>query len=272
MLLISQISLQAFGSENCVKSCLAATQCNRSAADHKRDAEKKIADAGSGTLVRNKAISKAYAEMYRSDPATFKWAGMAALASCKVGAGMKEARAAQSGWKKVAGSLVDIDGKELETALKTGNDAVFEDIYWQFEAYKTCGIAEIEKAFRAHELEEDAYQAWLNIDKGKKTHDETLIWQGNEMLLKHEQKKILQEKVYDKNRKLWKNVSDIGSRYQEIESPIPGDKSFQKFQKNRNIGNFDHRWNWIEDSMLPSWKEADKNPNEVLEKLKPCTD
>lgn len=42
-------------------------------------------------FAQNQAITTAYAQRYRLDPDTFKWAGMAAFASELVGSGMRQA-------------------------------------------------------------------------------------------------------------------------------------------------------------------------------------
>jgi len=248
------------------------SDCGQAADAYQLQAEDRLASAGSGTLARNAAITQAYADMYFSDPNTHKWAGMAAFASCKVGEGMREAQAAQSGWKAVGGRIAGVDGEKLENALKAGNDAVYGDIYWQHLAYKRCGIAELEKAYADGKINKDVLIAWKQIDLGRQTGDQELVWGGNEKLLRHEQRSVLQEGVYDKDRTLWRNASGFpASLYREIDSPIPGDStSFQDHVSGGDIGDFSNRWRWIEESMLPEWKKLDQDPDKVREKLTPC--
>jgi hypothetical protein len=41
-----------------------------------------------------------------------------------------------------------------------------------------------------------------------------------------------------------------------LKSPIPGhDITFKEFVPGGNLGNFDERWKWIDNSMLPAWKK-----------------
>lgn len=246
--------------------------CGRSAADYKKIAEDKIAPAGADTLARNKAITKAYAEMYKSDPSTFKWAGMAAFASCEVGKGMKQAQDAP-GWQRKAGAIFGAPPEDVQKALKTGNNLVYGDIYWQHLAYQQCGIADIEKAYEDGEIPPLVLEAWRDIDEGKKTGNQDKIWEGNRKLLRYEQQTVLQQGVYDNNPKMWKTLSGslVSTFVQKIESPLPGDpNSFQDFVKGGNIGNFNDRWKWIDQSMLPKWKEMDRDPADALNKLSPC--
>jgi hypothetical protein len=133
--------------------------CGKSYDEYREQAKTLIASAGSGTLERNKAITKAYADMYSKDPSAFKWAGMAAFASCAVGRGMEKARAGQSGWKKVGGVVAGVDGKKLENALKTGNDAVYADIYLQHLAYHGCGIDDLQKAYDEGKIKDEVLDA-----------------------------------------------------------------------------------------------------------------
>jgi hypothetical protein len=94
------------------------------------------------------------------------------------------------------------------------------------------------------------------------------------MLLKYEQRLVLQKEVYDKDPILWINVSQPPvSWYEAIESPIPGDgTSFQDYYYlPHSVGNFDRRWEWIEKSMLPEWQKLDDAGLETVQKkLAPC--
>lgn len=247
--------------------------CGKSAEEYQKQAQDQIAKAGPDMLARNKAITQAYADMYKSDPSTYKWAGMAAFASCEVGKGMKEAQDAESGWKSYAGKFTGVDAKKLEKALQTGNNAVYNDIYWEHLAYQSCGIAELEKAYNEGKINDKVITAWRKIDAGKTAGDPAAIWDGNGKLLEYEQRTVLQDAVYDQDRAIWKNISTAPVKwYQKIESPIPGDKqSFQKYVDGGDIGNFDDRWKWISKSMLPAWQKLDQNPSDALNKLAPCT-
>src|SRR5262249_50323920 len=157
-----------------------------------------------------------YAHMYETNPSVFKWAGMAAFASCKVGTYMQLAIGMQLGRMRpralrsvLLGALnwiSPVDCKQLENALRAGNDDVYWDLYWQHLAYHGCGIEDIEKAYKDGKITKSVLEAWRKIDQGKKGDDQNLVWEGNEMLLKYEQQQVLQIAIYDTNPALWKSV------------------------------------------------------------------
>lgn len=254
--------------------------CGRSADWYKIQSLENIGAYGSSDRELNPAITKAYADLYKSDPATFKWAGMAAFASCEVGKAIEQAKDAQSSGLKLLGSTISgVDVQKLEKMLKAGNEAVYDDIAWQHLAYQMCGLAEIQKAYDDGQITDDVLQAWRKIDEGKSDCQTDFaatpqsIWEGNEMLLKYEQREILQKQVYDKDPALWKNASTPpASIYQGIDSPIPGDPtSFQSNHPDMSIGDFDNRWDWIENSMLPAWQKLDATGvDNVLKEMAPC--
>lgn len=253
---------------------LAKPGCGKSQSEYQQQAEAKLSKSPTTALDRNKEITRAYAEMYKSDPSTYKWAGMAAFASCKVGEGMKEAQEAQGGWKAWGASAAGVDAKKLETALVAGNDAVYADIYWQHLAYQGCGIDDIEKAYEEGNITKPVRDAWRKIDAGKRTGNQDLVWEGNGQLLEYEQKTVLQTAVYNTDPALW-NIASTGalaSWWKKIESPIPGDQTtFQSYAQGASIGTFDKRWEWIQKSMLPKWRSLASDPAKVTKQLEPCT-
>jgi hypothetical protein len=208
---------------------------------------------------RNENINAAYAEMYLRNPAVYKWAGMAALTSACVGRGMyimhylKQTR---------LGSVVGLFRAEVARIfqmLGVGNAAVFADIYWQHLAYDQGGIAELSRIYHAGNLDRRTFRAWQKIDEGRRANNQALIWEGNAGLLYFEQKEVLQPSVYDGHELLWKTVSGW------ITSPILGHhESFEAFSPEGNVGVFEDRWRWIEQSMLPRWQElSDRQPERV---------
>ncbi len=212
---------------------------------------------------RNEYITAAYAEMYLRQPQVFVWAGMAALTSAAVGRGMYMMHLLQL---SRLGLLIGLFGREVATiveSLGTGNLAVFKDIYWQHMAYDHGGINELRRIFEAGRLHEEAWAGWQQIDEGKQTQNQELVWQGNARLLHFEQKEVLQDVVYQQHLSLWGEVSGW------IDSPILGHyESIVDFIHDGNVGEFESRWRWIEGSMLPRWRElAETQPKRVEQKL-----
>ena len=228
---------------------------------------------GMDSFTMNQRITKAYADMYRSDPGTFKWAGMATLASREVGGGE-----IQSYGLGASPTNFYLNATEMEDLLAKGNFAVYNDIYWQLMAYKSCGLAEMKLARDRGDINNETYKAWQQIDAGKRTGNQGMVWAGNEGLLRYEQGVTLQKGIYDADPTLWNRASSAPvSWVQKLASPIPGDSmTFNQFSADHgfdspSIGNFDQRWAWIHDSMLPAWQKLDGNPQAAQKAISDAT-
>jgi len=215
---------------------------------------------GAGTFLEmNRKITSAYAEMYLQNPDVFKWAGMAALASDAVGNGMAQAEAyAESDIPLPPIPGLDftwITGTEIRQWLGTGNLGVFADIYWQHVAYKEAGIDMLKFEGQEKRLEDRQLTGWKSIDDGVKAKNLDLVWKGNRDLLYYEQNELLQRRVYDQNRKLWKTLCAKPMKwFMTFTSPVPGDPT--PFSGS-DFGDAGQRWSWIDSSMLPAWKRLD---------------
>src|SRR5215207_5585896 len=214
-------------------------------------------------LKRNEYVTAAYSEMYLRNPVVYKWAGMAALTSAAVGRGMYMIHYLKQSRLNMMVGLFGREVANVAVMLGAGNLAVFEDIYWQHLAYERAGIAELERIAQAGGLDRRVMRAWRQIDHGRQSGDQALIWAGNRGLLHYEQQQVLQPAVYDGDRELWKALSGW------IVSPIPGHaETIDSFAPNANIGVFDERWAWIEQRMLPRWQTlADQQPARVERRL-----
>jgi hypothetical protein len=216
----------------------------------------------------NVQVTASYARMYLTNPAAFKWAGMAAFASAGVGEGMQTSYNLAWGagaqtftpaalW--IGGLLLDRDtsaraGELLFWALSGGNRLVWADIFWQHVAYRDGGFQALKDVKAAGELTDRVFNGWTLIDTGLRAKDQNKIWDGNAALLKYEQEVFLQKHIYDRSevKGLWKNISG------DIPSPIPGHGvDFIDHVPGGNIGVFADRWKWIEESMLPAWKSLE---------------
>jgi hypothetical protein len=232
-------------------------------ADRRIELTERNLDESAIVFKRNQAITAAYAEMNLRDTQIYKWAGMAALTSATVGRGMYIMRGLRQAH---LGSVVGLFGSEVAETFRNlgiGNRAVFVDIYWQHIAYQQGGLAEIERIFRAGQLDRRSLRGWRQIDAGRRAGDQDLVWDGNTALLHFEQRYVLQPQVYYRNQALWNEVSAW------IPSPIPGHReSFADFAPGGNIGAFAQRWDWITSSMLPRWRElSETQPAKVKRML-----
>ena len=228
----------------------------------------------------NIQVTSAYAKMYLSNPAVFKWAGMAAFASSEVGSGMQKAWQLGFGtgtemfnpaatWigglaTGRGGNVGPMMGKLLFWALSGGNRLVFHDIFWQHVAYRDAGLATLKDARQATEIPQRVLDAWSMIDGGVRKKEIDDVWMGNALLLMYEQQEILQTKIYDAKevKKLWPAISP------DVPTPIPGHGvTFASYVPNGNIGVFADRWKWIFDSMLPAWRTLETDEPERTKKL-----
>lgn len=216
-------------------------------------------------ISRNRMITWAYTDMFNNNPVWAKWCGMAAFASYEVGTGI------------AGGSIVnDILPKQpiagevpVYEALQEGNFDVFQDVYPQFLAYKSGGLAAIQAMGQL--VAPLQLQGWNAIDAGLKAAggpNTQGIWAGNEDLLQYEQQNILQTKVYNPYPKLWASVSSYapnlfgrqGPPGSILVSPIPGNggsfgaivtPTLQAGQQ-LNIADVNQRWLWITDPVGPN--------------------
>ena len=233
---------------------------------------------------QNRAITEAYAQLYMNNP-DFKWAGMAAFASDAVGTGIFRADAGNlSDWPIPGVNAVDLvpgaDGAQLLGDLGFGNRAVFEDMYWQHMAYQDGGIQALEQMAANGDVDSDQIDAWRLLDQGVQSGNQDTIWAGNQALLRYEQEQILQP-MYERERQMWADLS--GNGYGDLPvirhipyvrdwvgdgldfpSAINGGVSFQDYMENGDIGNYDQRMKWIEDSMLPEWRSLETDPDAVF--------
>lgn len=209
-------------------------------------------------FAQNRAITQAYAQMYFLDPDTYKWAGMAAFASDTVGDGMRQADAARQTTIPWIPGVTDFSFTELGDLLYEGNAMVYEDLFWQHLAYEHGGMDAIDRAWDEGEMPFDAYQGWGSIDRGRTSGDTDLLWQGNRDLLYYEQRVTLQDGVYDEDRKIFQRISSrVVGWAMPMESPIPGDDTSFQDMGSGDLGDFDDRWRWIDESILPAWQDSE---------------
>ena len=172
---------------------------------------------GLDSITMNQRITKAYADMYRSDPGTFKWAGMATLASREVGGGEMQAYGLGA-----SPTNFYLNATQMEDLLAKGNFAVYNDIYWQLLAYRSCGLDEMKHARDVGDINNETYKAWQQIDEGKRTGNQASVWAGNEGLLRYEQGVAFQKSIYDTDPTLWSRASTAPiSWVQILSSPSP---------------------------------------------------
>ena len=229
-------------------------------------------------IARNGLINAAYARMYMSDPDTFKWAGMAAMASDKAGTGMMqtymlEAGETIPGGGTVEGALGAPDGDEVRRLLAKGNAAIFNDMLWQHLAFQSGGLEEMERAAEEGSITPDQLDGWRRLSAGQSALQDARasgdpqaiaaaqqqVWGGNRQLLFAEQM-FVGEQVYDESpesREAFRFLSG-GMNVLGVGSPVPGGTSFNDYREGHagtdDVGDFDQRWGWIQSNMLPEYQ------------------
>jgi hypothetical protein len=251
---------------------------------------------------RNAAITAQYAAWYLQKPELFKWAGMAAFASRQVGValafsemihepdqlviqeeGQDESfsfdpgrlfRSALNNFFSVPSFLLSVGAQQLFLAdldeIRRGNNDIFSDIAWAHAAYLELGIGEIEKNC-VGEKDEYMLTGFRMIDEGLRMLEQRgnqeearrMIWDGNVLLLRHEQLNTLQP-VFDAISQQGRIVISFGSELDfsgAVENVKASFSSFSGYFETlsgvKSVTDRDHRWQWIEKDVLPAWERVD---------------
>jgi hypothetical protein len=230
-----------------------------------------------------KKVYAYYADLYNQRP-ELKWAGMAKLAGGTVYGGLEQSELGKMAAKTAAtaATLTPAPGAPtaaeaakmaygeahfLQTQLLDMQKKIFEDLAWQHQAYVEGGLPALEAAFKRGEIkEEKIIQAWRDIASG----DENRQWRGNTALLRREQEEIL-SRGYERIRTRVTSLSIskfppvslpidsgkliAGAMSQMAQSPVPGGRPFADVMgSGANITVFKDRWQWIENDMLPAYR------------------
>lgn len=235
---------------------------------------------GSGdVLMRNAVITARYAQWYRQRPDELKWAGCAAFVSYKVGLGLMPHKLETAFDRAVDPQRLEQDPVRLASLdlLRTTNTAVYHDLGWAHAAYLTAGLAAVEEGLQGVPDHGLMLQGFRAIDAGKKLlrrspqEAQNLIWNGNTLLLRHEQAGIIQDQLSQMDslsaRVLsWLIAVDFsGKIVSEDDSLARFTRSMQRHGRhNASVTNFDDRWLWIEDEIFPTWRRLDQRKRQTL--------
>lgn len=158
--------------------------------------------------------------------------------------------------------------------IRKGNNAIYNDIAWAHMAYLEGGLKEIEDNVAENERE-FLLSGFRLIDQGaglrksNKGLDEAdaLIREGNKKLLRHEQINTLGP-IFEAISPMGRVVVSFGSELNFGEAAPPGHPSRASFADhfgyldavvgNRCVANSEHRWQWIEECVLPAWYAVDE--------------
>jgi uncharacterized protein with NAD-binding domain and iron-sulfur cluster len=258
----------------------------------KEQAEAKLPPE-SQVVARNAAITAAYSQFYVDQPGLYKWSGLASHASHRVGllllafdfVPQQETYVIleHATGHKVAPDLAH----DLDLIRRMNND-VYADIAWALMAYRSRGLNEVLSGLESSPNHEAMMRGFSRIDKGSRMLSDSLaaregadlIWDGNQDLLDHEQREVLQPGYNDMQLTFEEVLSVVTSLDFNVTILKYDPKlftSFTAFMVIRGllvllrtgllprIANFDQRWYWISKSVFRIWKGVDaRRPSGTL--------
>lgn len=242
---------------------------------------------------RNAEITRAYALWYEQYKPLYKWAGCAAFASQRVGLALMPYQLLVT--DGVLHGVADAYGEAEEhllgdlDLLRRTNTEVFLDIGWAHLAYvdPKGGLSTVEAGLDGSPQHEQMLQGFRRIDEGRRLLDtdphraNELVWEGNKMLLHHEQGVIIQHFL----RQMRPEFSFFLSAMTELDFDAnnlrvdatntsfswtlwtKGLRLLMQTMSLPDFCNFQHRWFWIENGVLPTWRTVDETDSTLARKL-----
>jgi len=190
------------------------------------------------------AVYRHYEKLYLTHEDTFLWAGLAKLAGAPVYAGLSDAQWGRIGSPVLPSPLFNVADpylKHIQTILITANINIYNDLAWQFAAYRSSaifGLIYVETI----DAEGANYGAWYEIDNLDYVS-------GNVGLLRREQEEILAD-TYDQLGSMTLGLVDLAFSWL-AKNPVPDGSDFLDVVPGGSLSNFDHRWAWIINSNNP---------------------
>lgn len=237
---------------------------------------------------RNEAISASYANWYRNHPDWFRWAGMAAFASYRVGLLL-----AIYDFSYTTETVIDTnntyrsdDQKEVMLTsidmLRQANNKAFANSGWAHLAYESPkgGIAIVEQGLSDDPTQVHLLEGFRLIERGrllreqapsKKVEADDLFWSGNLLLLQHEQWGVIQQHFQQLKFELGLALTVITSLEFTANHLIIDRRSYCEFFKYMwtfgftkllatfslpDITKLAHRWAWVRRQVFPTWKKV----------------
>ncbi len=248
---------------------------------------------------RNRAITATYASLFLGQRDLFKWAGMAAFASHRVGISLVpfaieewiEGKAHFKVPVEHLGRALNVD--DDLNLLRLTNNRVYDSIAWSHLAFSSpehgseC-VLDLCATMPEWKLLRKGWQRICQASRCMKQGEPMstvapLIWRGNEELLRFEQEVTVQAGFDRMERPFstfltWAMSMEFDGDHERVEldtfSYFPiwmWTSAFRVLARTRSlpyVGRFDHRWCWVEGCLLPMWKNVDAKDGELERKLK----
>ena len=243
----------------------------------------------------NVEISARYAWIYRHLPTCFKWAGMAAIASHHVRRALFPLRlhTDRTGYVDIPRSLSHrrLLLEDVNT-IRATNNAIFDDIFWVHLAYLTAddGIGRLRDLLGTEHHYAAILAGFEAIDRARQVLEdrtasaearraaEELIWDGNIVLLEHEQRALVQPN-FDRLSCAFARLVSLGAattfEVRGVRKEVAYFTSFYLYSLTRGlpdalrarswprITRFDDRWGWIVTSVVPRFRRFDADPRSI---------
>jgi hypothetical protein len=248
---------------------------------------------------RNAAINATYARWFQRHPDWFRWAGMAAFASYRVGILLAiydysyvRGDAFASG--TVTGGLFN-DARIINSieTIRQANNNVFANAGWTHLAYESPdgGIEAIEAGLEGDLDQIFQLNGFRKIETARKmlaagTADRTttdkMFWDGSYLLLKNEQWGIIEQHFTKLDFPLGLGLTVTTSLDFDANHLVRDQKTYCEFYRYMwtwglpkllatlslpNITRLAHRWYWLEKSVFPTWKKVIKNDKQITIKM-----
>jgi len=254
---------------------------------------------------RNVEISSRYAWIYMLQPASFKWAAMAAIASHHVRLVLFPFRldADGTGYVDIPHSLSrrKLLLTEDVNTIRATNNAIFDDIFWVHLAYVTAGdgIERLRALLQADRHYAPVLAGFEAIDQGRRVLADgmasadgrqaagDLIWAGNIELLEHEQRALVQP-CFDRLSCTFARLVSIGAatsfEVRGLRREVAYFTSFYLYSLSRGIPDtlraqawpritrLDDRWRWLVTSVVPRFQRLDADTRLVDASLRRIAD
>jgi hypothetical protein len=230
------------------------------------------------------AVFNFYGKLFTEEPDEFYWCGLAKLVGSPVYAGLSDAEYVKAGTLGVgtaSGSLITEiltlsylipKMNQFQQIMVQMNIHIFDDLAWQFEAYKNGGLDAI-KEIAAVDSQDIDLATWQEIDDGVQNDDVSEIQDGNILLARREQQ-VTVAQDYQNLQNLLPNTgifspyatNTVGFIVSYLgQNPVIGGPCFWNFEpSSADLTVFSYRWDWVtggagtnsSQGMIPLWLAA----------------
>jgi hypothetical protein len=234
-------------------------------------------------IARNRTITTYYAQLYKSEPALYKWAGMAAFASFHIGEKLKMWNWKKSGIKTISQTCRK-KNRTLEDdfqVIRILNNKIFSEVGAAHLAFSQLDyelfhsqLIQTDKHPIIINAFEKLHHARLDIANGHLSEAiQDLIWEANTEILWHEQSQVVQP-LFDKLSDLFSGAMtfvasfDYSINHRKTSWRLPSrfilfmmSGGFKLLRENHfvpSVTRLEHRWYWISKDLLKKWRKIER--------------